>query len=123
MDVGRVLAETKRWSAVGTEAQYKIQCIHMIQNRARAMRRGKWAVSWDTYPAEYYPKVCTGAGYVMSRDALAKLLRVAQTTTRFPIDDVYITGILRAKTDIPLTPPGIFRAGHPTISVNHVIKP
>lgn len=39
-----------------------------------------------------YPNYLSGTGYVMSTDIIADLLRMAETTPFFHLEDIYITG-------------------------------
>ena len=50
-----------------------IICLDKWQGRARAMRRGKWAVSWQEYGAEFYPKGCSGS-YQKIRGRIKKII-------------------------------------------------
>lgn len=85
-----------------------VHCLHVIQNRARAMRRGKWAVSKAEYPLDFYPKICSGAGMLLPNRAVSIIYNMAKETTSFPIDDVFISGILRVKSGLAIRGPGVF---------------
>ena len=125
LDVQKFVHEVRKKEEgdVHSVADYNyVHCIHSIQNNAHVMRRGKWAIDRELYGAEFYPQVCTGAGYLIPNRAAAKIFNMAKVTKSFPIDDVFITGILRVKSGIEILPPGVFRSGNETIHVMHEIK-
>lgn len=132
LDVQKILNEIRRIEAQNEHVVHRrlvyghlefVQCLHMIQNRATVMRRGKWAISKSVYPGWLYPRVCTGAGFLMSNRAVARLYAMSKITLQFSIDDVYISGILRVRAGLSILRPGVFNTGEGTISVNHVIQP
>ena len=56
------------------------------------------------YGKEFYPIYCEGACYSFHRDTAETLYEVAKRTKRdVPVDDAYITGVLREKAKIPPT--------------------
>ena len=77
-------------------------CSHMS-------RRITSRESCDMYPTkvygkEFYPIYCEGACYSFHRDTAETLYEVAKRTKRdVPVDDAYITGVLREKAKIPPT--------------------
>ena len=60
----------------------------------------KWAVTREEYPFDSYPKYCGGLAYLITPDALERILRLGhqQSSRFFWIDDVYVTGVLRELT-------------------------
>lgn len=113
MDVQKIITEVQRREAANEvfENLKYVHCLHMIQNRARVMRQGKWSISKVDYPGEFYPKICSGAGYLMSNRAVSMLYNMSKITSSFPIDDVFISGILRVKVGLSIRGPGVFRNG------------
>ncbi|KAK3098737.1 hypothetical protein FSP39_022574 [Pinctada imbricata] len=55
----------------------------------------KWYVPFDTYPNEHFPNYCQGAAYITTHRIGRRIARVSVPPNPFPIDDAYITGILR----------------------------
>lgn len=116
MDITKLQKElSRRENGLKRESDFTsqeyVQCLYRIQNRARVLRRGKWTAGWKSYPAEYYPKICSGAAMLIPNRAVSILHISAKYTPTFWIDDVYFSGIIRAKTDINILGPGTFRDG------------
>ena len=61
----------------------------------------KWYISKDIYPYKRYPRFCQGFAVIFSSDVAAKLYKRSLATKPFWVDDLWVTGILRAKLDIP----------------------
>jgi len=81
----------------------KVHCLHQYQPKPRALRSGKWAVSEEQYDHPIYPAACTGPAILMSNRAVRILGDTADMTNdNFPIDDVYISGILREKSGLEI---------------------
>lgn len=53
----------------------------------------KWFVTQEEYSASYYPKFCSGSGYVLSRDLIDDLYRATLYTRMVFLEDVFVTGI------------------------------
>jgi hypothetical protein len=84
----------------------KVHCLHQYQPKPRALRSGKWAVSEEQYDHPIYPAACTGPAILMSNRAVRILGDTADMTNdNFPIDDVYISGILREKSGLEIVKP------------------
>ncbi|XP_022646830.1 beta-1,3-galactosyltransferase 5-like isoform X3 [Varroa destructor] len=54
--------------------------------------KSKWYVPSYIFGEKAYPNYLSGTGYVMSTDIIADLLRMAETTPFFHLEDIYITG-------------------------------
>lgn len=50
----------------------------------------KWYVSFVQYRHSLFPSMCSGTGYVMSRDTIAGILRQAPNVPFFHLEDVYV---------------------------------
>jgi len=84
----------------------KVHCLHQFQPKPRALRSGKWAVPLEKYDQPIYPASCTGPAILMSNRAVKILGETAESTNaNFPIDDVYISGILREKSGLEIVRP------------------
>lgn len=81
--------------------QHKREGFYIIGNvnpSSSVMRVGQWGVSIADYPSFTYPPYCSGAAYVISRDAVSKVTRITRFDRKvFPVEDVYVTGILPQK--------------------------
>ncbi|XP_064594997.1 beta-1,3-galactosyltransferase 5-like [Liolophura sinensis] len=53
----------------------------------------KWLVTQEEYSETYYPKFCSGSGYVLSRDLIDDLYTATLYTKMFFLEDVFVTGI------------------------------
>lgn len=116
MDVQKIITQVQLREKLEKQNDFEksleyVQCLHMIQNKARVMRRGKWQVDKAIYPLEYYPQICTGAGILIPNRAADMLYKISKQTKSFPIDDVFISGILRLKIGLSIRGPGVFRNG------------
>lgn len=67
----------------------------MVFYGVHAMREGKWEVDLDLYPHKVYPDFCSGSAFTLTSDAVVSLHRASRTVPFLPVDDVYVTGILR----------------------------
>ena len=59
----------------------------------RRKKTSKFYVSRVNYPRNFYPSYCWGAGYVMSKGALEKIIAISSTIALVPLEDVSM-GIL-----------------------------
>ncbi|KAK2143587.1 hypothetical protein LSH36_829g00016 [Paralvinella palmiformis] len=66
------------------------------------LRSGKYAVSRDVYRQDLYPSFCCGAGYIMSRGAMAAILEGSSYIPLLARDDAYFTGILAQTMGVSL---------------------
>ena len=63
----------------------------------------RWQVDIDEYAEDYYPAYLSGTySNIISSDVAIKLYQGAQVTKYVPIEDAFITGIVRAKFGIPV---------------------
>ncbi|KAK3105351.1 hypothetical protein FSP39_023210 [Pinctada imbricata] len=58
-------------------------------------KNNKWYVSPQMFPGRKFPFYCQGAAYVISKRIANKIADLPIPNKFFPIDDVYMTGILR----------------------------
>ena len=55
----------------------------------------------QAYGKEYYPAYCEGACFTFNADTASILYKVAKKTKRdVPVDDAYVTGVLREKMSL-----------------------
>ena len=66
----------------------------VIMRRSKG-KCGRWCVSDDVFPGEtMYPSFCPGMAYIISTDLILELYNISKSTPYFPLDDVFVTGIL-----------------------------
>jgi len=58
----------------------------------------KWAVNRTDFADNFYPPYCSGIAWVFTTDIVQALYRVSSRVKFFWVDDVYITGILPARS-------------------------
>ncbi|KAF5285514.1 hypothetical protein FQR65_LT13211 [Abscondita terminalis] len=63
----------------------------------------KWETSFEEYNGTHFPLYCLGFSTIYSPDVVNELYRVVQKTKYFWIEDVFVTGIVRSKTDINIS--------------------
>ena len=63
--------------------------------RSSVQRTGRWALSVKDYPMRFLPPYMSGSRYVISSNIARKLLAVSMYFPYLPIEDVFITGVLR----------------------------
>ncbi|CAG5090793.1 Oidioi.mRNA.OKI2018_I69.PAR.g12722.t2.cds [Oikopleura dioica] len=85
------------------EEENFIECSERTVTKGKVWREGQWAVSEDQYEFDVYPNYCNGPCYLMPVETADLLLGASRTTpSDHPADDVFISGILRVKTEVPL---------------------
>lgn len=52
--------------------------------------RSKWYVPYEMYPSSTFPPMCSGTGYIMSRDLVDSIINVSVNIKFFYLEDVYI---------------------------------
>ncbi|XP_059162422.1 beta-1,3-galactosyltransferase 5-like [Physella acuta] len=86
--VDTVLALEKRleFSILGYIYRLNTNVVH---------RSGRWAVDRALYPLDYYPYYASGCAYLISSQALNKLIQDVPYVRVFPVEDAFITGVMR----------------------------
>jgi len=51
----------------------------------------KWFVSYKSYRHHQFPPMCSGTGYIMSRDVVQLILRKSRNVPFFHLEDIYIS--------------------------------
>ena len=59
-------------------------------------KRNSWVLSCDQFPLATFPDYVAGHGYIISAQLLPKLYEMAHYQRLFPIEDCFVTGVLRA---------------------------
>lgn len=64
--------------------------------------RSKWYVPYEMYSASTFPPMCSGTGYIMSRDLVDSVINVSVNIKFFYLEDVYIALCLEKFQIIPV---------------------
>ena len=78
-------------------------CGFQYEKGAQPIRGfSKLSVTWQEYPAKYYPEFCRGVMVIMTYSMIESLHDVSTRTNyiHFPVEDAMIYGILREKLNI-----------------------
>ena len=62
--------------------------------KSRVQRSGRWALTREDFPFEYFPPYTSGAAYVIMADLVRDLYETSQYIPLINVEDVFITGIL-----------------------------
>jgi hypothetical protein len=84
----------------------------------------KWYVSRASYPQSHFPPMCSGTGYIMSRDVVAKVLEASRNIPFFYLEDVYVALCLQKQGISPVRIAGfsnVYTTFIPCQYRNHVI--
>ncbi|XP_054726941.1 beta-1,3-galactosyltransferase 5 [Anastrepha obliqua] len=78
-------------------AGYVLNARAPVRNTAN-----KWYVSKQEWPKDIYPAYLSGWLYITNPATALRLVKEAQQTPFFWIDDTWVTGILREKLNLPM---------------------
>ncbi|XP_062984798.1 beta-1,3-galactosyltransferase 5-like [Elgaria multicarinata webbii] len=67
----------------------------------------KWYVSNQDYPPNEYPPYASGVGYILSLDAVRRIMQAAEHVRPIPVEDAYL-GILAQRAGLRLQPSARF---------------
>lgn len=71
-----------------------------VRAKNKPMRKGKWNVTKEEYKLDYYPPFVLGPAYVVSGNAVDRLLQYAAHTPFLWLEDVYMTGLVAAAAGV-----------------------
>ena len=82
---------------------FPIICMHLKRVDWGPIRdvRSKYNVSYKQYKWPYYPDFCLGGMYTMHMSLVSELWEASRWEQPIPMDDAWITGILREKIGMP----------------------
>ena len=82
---------------------FPIICTYRTKRNDAPDRRrdSKYFVSYEEYPWPFWPDFCLGGAYTSSIKVVRQLLETSRGTEPLPMDDVWITGVLREKIGMP----------------------
>ncbi|KAL3881247.1 hypothetical protein ACJMK2_027703 [Sinanodonta woodiana] len=86
-----------------TNSYINQQNIHgFLINAPPVLRDGKYAVSKEEFPSSHYPPYVSGTAYILPSNMISDMIDLAQKLPYCPVDDAYLTGVLRSILDIKL---------------------
>ncbi|KAL3836524.1 hypothetical protein ACJMK2_021948 [Sinanodonta woodiana] len=65
-------------------------------------REGRYAVRNEELPSAQYPPYLSGTSYILPFDVISDMLDLAERLPYCPIDDAFMTGVLRAILDVKI---------------------
>jgi len=85
---------------------FPIICMHnspMVNTpyRSKTGRFKQWYVSDKQYKWPFYPRSCRGGLYTTTVDVIKQLFNISKSVPSLPVDDVWVTGILRKLLGLP----------------------
>ncbi|ESO93078.1 hypothetical protein LOTGIDRAFT_119959 [Lottia gigantea] len=74
----------------------------LVNERPIVNKTEKWYIDPSTYPLSYFPDFTSGTCYVIPGIFTKSLFKMSLKTRLIRLEDVYITGILRARLSLPI---------------------
>jgi len=72
-----------------------------VHYQAVVFRKGRYFVTKDEYKKKYYPRYCSGGGFILSRDVVANMIPHFNLVNPLKIDDAYVGELaLKAGVDV-----------------------
>jgi len=65
--------------------------------------KSKYYVSWEQYNETTWPRFCPGGMYTVSGEVARRMYKESRITPLLPVDDVWLTGVIRQKMLFPDT--------------------
>ncbi|KAL3836337.1 hypothetical protein ACJMK2_021770 [Sinanodonta woodiana] len=87
-----------------TDSNINNKTIHgySYPNGGPVLREGKYAVTKDDFPRSQFPPYVSGTSYILPYDAIPGMLDLAERLPYCPVEDAFITGVMRAILDLKL---------------------
>ncbi|CAH1400930.1 unnamed protein product [Nezara viridula] len=101
------IIENKKFQLMG----YVLKDMRPIRVKAN-----KWYVTRNEYPDENYPSFLSGWMYVVTLEAVKKLLSHARDFNYFWIDDLFVTGMVSQKSNVTLSDISELFTVHPEVT-------
>ncbi|KAL3836334.1 hypothetical protein ACJMK2_021767 [Sinanodonta woodiana] len=74
--------------------------IHGYRYGGGVLRTGKYAVKKNELPSSKYPPYVSGTSYILPYDSIPDMLDLAERLPYCPVDDAFMTGVMRAILEI-----------------------
>ncbi|KAK3593019.1 hypothetical protein CHS0354_005382 [Potamilus streckersoni] len=93
-----------------TNPNINTRTIHgyLYGNGGAVLRVGKYAVKEEELPSSFYPPYVSGTAYILPFDVISDMLRLVERLPYCPVDDAFMTGVLRVILDIKIRHSGSF---------------
>ncbi|EPB70718.1 N-acetyllactosaminide 3-alpha-galactosyltransferase [Ancylostoma ceylanicum] len=79
-----------------------IYCHRWDNNYPIRFAKSKVYATMSEWPSYYYPKYCSGVGYIAHKHAVLRMLDAVSQSEFFWVDDIFTTGVLTEKSNVPL---------------------
>lgn len=86
----------------GNVPKLTISCLDWKSAKPDRNKNSKWYVTRQEYAPDKYPHYCSGFFLLMTADVIRPLYNASFHNKFFWIDDVWMTGILREKTNVTI---------------------
>ncbi|XP_063709150.1 lactosylceramide 1,3-N-acetyl-beta-D-glucosaminyltransferase-like [Culicoides brevitarsis] len=105
VNVPYILASTKTnfWKAIQSENEDFIFCKEWPHSMPFRNKNSKWYVSEEDFPGMYYPSFCSGSAIFYAPHTVKMLLNEIRYMKYLFMDDVFVTGLARNRTNIKVT--------------------
>ncbi|XP_053619068.1 beta-1,3-galactosyltransferase 5-like [Plodia interpunctella] len=97
---------TQRLSPWGARELLACNLLSNLKVPRKSTDEDSLYITQEEYPLSYYPISCYGWVILYSQDVVRSLLRAAQASPYLWVDDVFITGMCRLKSELCITPIG-----------------
>ncbi|KAK3578342.1 hypothetical protein CHS0354_039049 [Potamilus streckersoni] len=86
------------------DADINNDTIHgfMYRTGGTVLREGKYAVKEEELPSPRYPPYVSGTAYILPYNVISNMLDLAERLPYCPVDDAFMTGVLRVILDIKI---------------------
>ncbi|KAK3588388.1 hypothetical protein CHS0354_024279 [Potamilus streckersoni] len=71
-----------------------------VYTRGLVRREGKYKVKVEEYPKSVFPHLTSGTAYILPFDVITNMLDMAERLPYCPVDDAFMTGVLRTILDL-----------------------
>lgn len=82
-------------SAIYGESPQDSLICDVIPAGTTPQKAGKWMDNSYEFLTDTYPKYCSGSAYLITPSLIPKFLKASSSISKFWIDDIYVTGMLR----------------------------
>ncbi|KAL3836305.1 hypothetical protein ACJMK2_021742 [Sinanodonta woodiana] len=73
-----------------------------VYTRGIVRREGKYKVKVEEYPKSMFPHLTSGTSFILPFDVISDMLDTAERLPYCPVDDAFITGVLRTILDLKI---------------------
>ncbi|KAL3836306.1 hypothetical protein ACJMK2_021743 [Sinanodonta woodiana] len=73
-----------------------------VYTRGYVRREGKYKVKVEEYPKSMFPHLTSGTSFILPFDVIPDMLDIAKRLPYCPVDDAFMTGVLRTILDLKI---------------------